>query len=90
MACRLVGVIAGLVLIHATTSAQQAVRPDDVATIDGIVRAYYEVVSGPAGESVDLERDRTLHHAAWIAIARVDSSSITDRHGDDVGRVPWG
>jgi len=46
-----------------------------VATIDGILAAYYEVVSGPAGESADQERDRTLHHPqAWVAIANVDSS----------------
>jgi len=50
-------------------------RIDDVATIDGIIAAYYEVVSGPAGESPDQERDRTLHHSqAWVAIANVDSA----------------
>src|SRR5262252_1253888 len=36
-------------------------RPDDVATIDGMVRAYYEVVSGPAGQPRDWARDRTLY-----------------------------
>ncbi len=50
MKYRLIGIMAALVLIHTTTSAQQAARSDDVATIDGIIRAYYEVVSGPAGE----------------------------------------
>ncbi len=35
--------------------------PRDVATLDDIIRAYYEVVSGPAGEIPDRERDRTLH-----------------------------
>ena len=25
-------------------------RPDDVATIDGMIKAYYEVVSGPKGQ----------------------------------------
>ncbi len=50
-------------------------RPEDVATIDGIIAAYYEVVSGPAGESSDQERDNTLHHPdAWVAIANVDSA----------------
>ena len=36
-------------------------RPEDVATIDGMVRAYYEVVSGPAGQPRDWARDRTLY-----------------------------
>ncbi|MGB0650520.1 MAG: hypothetical protein ACPGQT_06360 [Rhodothermales bacterium] len=54
------------------TFAQQA-DPADVESIDAIMKAYYEVVSGPAGESGDYERDKTLHHPdAWIAIAGED------------------
>lgn len=34
-------------------------RPEDVASIDGIVKALYEVVSGPAGER-DWQRERSL------------------------------
>ena len=72
---RLIGAIASLVMFPTAASAQQEARPEDVATLDGIMRAYYEVVSGPAGESADLERDRTLHHPeAWIAVANEDSS----------------
>jgi len=41
--------------------AQVAPRPDDVATIDGIVRAFYEVVSGPAGQRRDWHRDSSLY-----------------------------
>ena len=90
----LLAALAGLVLIHATAHGQQA-RPADVASIDGIIRAYYEVVSGPAGESADLERDRTLHHPeAWIAVARVDSAgtpsvsvmTLDEFHGDNAPR----
>jgi len=36
-------------------------RPEDVSNIDGIVRAYYEVVSGPAGQPRQWSRDRTLY-----------------------------
>jgi len=61
-------VLAGITNVAA---AQVDVRPEDVATIDGIMNAFYEVVSGPAGEKADKARDSTLHHAeAWIAIAR--------------------
>lgn len=41
--------------------ATVAPRPADVATLDGMIRAYYEVVSGPAGQSRDWARDRTLY-----------------------------
>ncbi len=33
----------------------------DVATLDGIIAAYYEVVSGPEGPK-QTERDKSLHH----------------------------
>ncbi|MBK6487262.1 MAG: hypothetical protein IPF98_10400 [Gemmatimonadetes bacterium] len=38
------------VLAPVTVTAQAA-RAADVASIDGIIRAYYEVVSGPTGKS---------------------------------------
>ena len=34
-------------------------RPEDVESIDGVIRAMYEVISGPAGPR-DWERERTL------------------------------
>ncbi len=61
--------------IVAEENTRQEARTEDVATIDGIIAAYYDVVSGPPGESPDMERDRTLHHPeAWVAIANVDST----------------
>lgn len=87
--------IAGLAIVQASGTAQQVARPEDVATLDGIIRAYYEVVSGPAGEVADVERDRSLHHPeAWIAIARVDSSgkpvvsilTLNEYHGANAPR----
>jgi hypothetical protein len=55
-------------LIAAAASAQAHVsvaavdpRPEDVATIDGMIRAFYEVVTGPAGQARDWARDRTLY-----------------------------
>jgi hypothetical protein len=50
-------------------------RSEDGATIDGIVRAYYEVVSGPVGQPRDWSRDRTLYlEPIMFTIARVDSA----------------
>ncbi|MGB0542437.1 MAG: hypothetical protein ACPGPI_01885 [Longimicrobiales bacterium] len=71
-------------------SAQEA-RPTDVSSIDAIIEAYYDVISGPAGEPADVVRDHSLHHPdAWVAIAGVDETgkpnvnvmSLDDYHGD--------
>jgi len=35
---------------------------EDVETIDGIIKAYYEVVSGEAGAPRQWVRDNSLHH----------------------------
>lgn len=34
----------------------------DVQTLDGILKAYYDVISGPANSPRDWERDNSLHH----------------------------
>lgn len=36
-------------------------RPEDVSSIDGIVKALYESISGPAGKPRQWSRDRTLY-----------------------------
>lgn len=36
-------------------------RPEDVETLDGIVAAFYDVISGPAGEPRQWGRDATLY-----------------------------
>jgi hypothetical protein len=41
--------------------AKIAPRAEDVSSIDGIVKAYYEVVSGPAGQPRQWDRDATLY-----------------------------
>lgn len=38
-----------------------APRAEDVGSLDGIMKAFYEVVSGPAGEPRQWSRDRTLY-----------------------------
>lgn len=37
-----------------------SVRPSDVATLDAILRAMYEIISGPLGQPRDWERFRAL------------------------------
>ena len=49
-----------------------AAASDDVTTLDGIIDAYYGVISGPAGTAPDRARDARLHHAdALVAITGV-------------------
>ncbi len=36
-------------------------RPEDVASIDSIMKAFYEVISGSAGQPRQWERDRSLY-----------------------------
>lgn len=40
--------------------AAPAARPEDVASIDAIITAIYDVISGPAGEARDWARFRSL------------------------------
>jgi hypothetical protein len=50
--------------------------PADVATIDGIVAAFYEVISGPAGQPRDWGRDATLYlEPMSFTVARVDPAT---------------
>ena len=83
-----------LICIQTSVNAQEA-QPQDVSTIDGIVKAYYEVISGPAGEVADAERDRSLHHPeAWVAIAGVNADgnptvnviTLDEYHGENPPR----
>ncbi len=38
-----------------------AARAEDVSTIDGVMKAFYEVISGPKGQARQWSRDRTLY-----------------------------
>src|SRR5437879_12856836 len=38
-----------------------APRLEDVSTVDGIIRAYYDVITGPAAQPRQWSRDRSLY-----------------------------
>ena len=44
----------------AQSSSAAAVNPADVASIDAIITAAYDVISGPAGQKRDWDRERSL------------------------------
>lgn len=89
-----IGFVAGALFAPALVG--QEARSEDVESIDAILAAYYEVVSGPAGGVVDVARDRSLHHPeAWVAIAGVDAEgrpqvrtmSLAEYHGENAPRA---
>src|SRR3989454_5399174 len=46
---------------HHVAVPPAAARPEDVATVDGIVRAYYDVITGPAGPPRQWSRGPPLY-----------------------------
>lgn len=72
---------APLALSQQTTPPKQvdvptiSARPEDVSTLDGIMKAFYDVISGPAGQPRQWSRDRTLYISdiRFVAMA-VDKS----------------
>ena len=69
-----------LILFASATRAQEYPLAGDVSTIDGIIKAYYEVVSGPAGAPRQIERDKSLHHPDALVV-------IIQGEGDGVANV---
>jgi hypothetical protein len=58
------------VIVVSRASAQApAPRPEDVASIDGIMKAFYDVISGPAGAPRQWGRDSTLYIAGVRFVA---------------------
>ncbi|WP_243860432.1 hypothetical protein [Flavobacterium poyangense] len=61
--------LAVLIMVMQNVNAQKTKTfplKDDVLTIDGLVKAFYEVVSGEAGEKRQWERDSSLHNPKAI------------------------
>lgn len=52
---------AGVASASGTWAVSIEPRPEDVSSIDGIVAAFYDIVSGPAGERRNWARDSTLY-----------------------------
>jgi hypothetical protein len=51
-----------------------APRPEDVSSIDGMMKAFYEVISGPAGQPRQWSRDRTLYiSGVWFVAMKEDA-----------------
>jgi hypothetical protein len=59
-------------------------RPEDVSTLDGILHAFYDVISGPAGQPRDWDRDRSLYHPGAIL---VPTTTLAKDHSPPVAHV---
>ena len=59
-----------------------AARPEDVSNLDGIMKAFYEVISGPAGQPRQWSRDRTL----YISDIRFVAMSV-DKSGKPIPHI---
>ena len=62
---------------------------DDVGSVDGIMKAYYEIVSGPGSHVRDVARDKSIHHpdarvyypsSPGNGPARVTAMSVEEYH----------
>jgi hypothetical protein len=72
-------------LFSSSVFAQESTtsRAEDVTSIDGLMRAYYEVVSGGAGVARDMQRDLSLHHpeaAIFIHTRNANKERILKRY----------
>lgn len=77
----LISIIAAGLLASGAAAQSFAPRPEDVTTIDGIIKAFYDVVSGPAGTPRQWQRDSTLY------IPRVRFVAMSVENGRPVAAV---
>lgn len=91
MTTKIIKLLILLLFTYSAINAQESKYPlkEDVESIDGIIKAYYDVISGPAGEARNWERDKSLHHPnALVSVTGIDknnkpfivSQSISDYH----------
>lgn len=65
------------------TVPRPAARPDDVSSPDAIIKAVYDVISGPAGQRRDWDRMRSL----FVPNARL--MPAVPRPGGGTGTLVW-
>jgi hypothetical protein len=79
-----------MILSAAPAAAQESWEPSreavaaDVSSIDGIIEAFYDVVSGPAGEARDWARDSTLYlpGVRFVIVSRDQAGQLVARNLD--------
>ena len=80
--------VVGIYLIAAGTNyANDYPLASDVASIDTLIDAYYDVISGPKGHTYNVARDQSLH-APKAIITRTDDDGLLERHDLLTEQVP--
>ncbi|MBC2839713.1 hypothetical protein [Robiginitalea sp. SC105] len=62
---------------------------EDVQSIDAIINAYYDVVSGAGSDPWEFERDRFIH-AENAVITRLDEEGNAESHSLEAEYIPMG
>lgn len=62
---------------------------EDVESVDAIINAYYDVVSGSSDEPWEFERDKYIH-AENAVITRLDENGKAESHTLEVEYIPIG
>ncbi len=83
--------ILSLLILATCTTAYGQANDDkyakDVVSIDAIIDAYYDVVSGPASAPWEFERDKYIHSPNAL-IVKIDPSGEVDAHSLEGEYVP--
>jgi hypothetical protein len=79
-------VVTGLIAFDALSETGYPLE-SDVASLDAIIRAYYDVISGPAGYQYDVKRDQSLH-APDAIITRITADGSLQRHDLATEQLP--
>lgn len=62
---------------------------NDVKSIDAIITAYYDVVSGSSDEPWEFERDQYIHSKNAF-ITRIDEEGVAETHSLEAEYIPLG
>ncbi len=62
---------------------------EDVKSVDAIINAYYDVVSGSSSEPWEFERDKFIHSKNAV-ITRFDENGIAESHTLEAEYIPIG
>ena len=76
-------------IAESETPVPPAARDDDVATLDGLLRAVYDVISGPAGAPRDWARLRALYapHARLVPVRDAPGGDVVPEWLDPASYV---
>jgi len=73
--------------IFGQTNEEKYVK--DVKSIDAIINAYYDVVSGSSSDPWEFERDKFIHSESAV-ITRLDENGKAESHTLEAEYIPIG